>query len=103
MPEEHIFEVLGVIVRQQRSYVEVQEKMLGEYTVDEHSVFIHGHKATNKQKSFLLNNKFSFGWCYMKFPHSHFFLVGNRKRSFIRKSSLGKFCEFQEAAKISFY
>ena len=47
MPEEHIFEVLGVIVRQQRSYVEVQEKTLGEYIVDEHSVFIHGHGSRN--------------------------------------------------------
>ena len=43
----HIFEVLGVIVRQQRSYVEVQEKTLGEYIVDEHSVFIHGHGSRN--------------------------------------------------------
>ena len=43
MQEEHVFEALGVIVRQQRSYVEVQEKTLGEYIVDEHSVFIHGH------------------------------------------------------------
>ena len=47
MPEEHIFEVLGVIVRQQRSYVEVQEKTSGEYIVDEHSVFIHGHGSRN--------------------------------------------------------
>ena len=47
MPEEHIFEVLSVIVRQQRSYVEVQEKTLGEYIVDEHSVFIHGHGSRN--------------------------------------------------------
>ena len=45
--EEHVFEALGVIVRQQRSYVEVQEKMLGEYTVDEHSVFIHGYGSRN--------------------------------------------------------
>ena len=43
----HIFEVLGVIVRQQRSYVEVQEKTLGEYIVNEHSVFIHGHGSRN--------------------------------------------------------
>ena len=42
MPEEHIFEVLSVIVRQQRSYVEVQE-----YIIDEHSVFIHGHGSRN--------------------------------------------------------
>ena len=43
----YIFEALGVIVRQQRSYVEVQEKTLGEYIVDEHSVFIHGHGSRN--------------------------------------------------------
>ena len=34
-------------MRQQRSYVEVQKKTLGEYIVDEHSVFIHGHGSRN--------------------------------------------------------
>ena len=39
--------LLFVIAHQQRSYVEAQEKTLGEYIVDEYSVFIHGYGGRN--------------------------------------------------------
>ena len=40
-------QLFGVIVRHLRNYVEVREKTLEEYIVDDHSVFVYGHGSRN--------------------------------------------------------